>query len=244
MKRFLTKAFLLVIGSAAALVAADSLIFAYGTFDGSTIVASLPNDEDITWWKNRVGAEPKPSSARFSPPEAPPARAGTWFHKNGGMGAAGFYAIPAIPYRGMIAYEIEVAHASKYPMIQGRALASEDKCAYRMGVALPYVMVERSFVCAQGASPPHPAEGGWQTRIVPAGFAANVGLLVAIVAMPILAISILLRDGRSIIRIARSRCARCGYILLKEQDRCPECGANRMRIWSILIANRNTARTG
>jgi hypothetical protein len=217
LKRTVIKLFLIIIGSVAALVAADLLLFTFGTWDGWRLIPAWADEDDFSRWVSHYGSDPAPfQNVGYLPPPAIPGRDGHWLHRAGAASpvARGFGGPLAT---GLLAYSIE----AKSPVIQGRAISSAgSKCLVEVGVALPYVMLERFYSGPSAVSPPHPSE--WSVRIVAGAMAANAVILIALIGGPIF-----FRDVRAIIRLVRGRCSRCGYILLTEQDRCPECGASR-----------------
>lgn len=218
LKRTVIKLFLIIIGSLAALVAADLLLFTFVTWDGWRLIASWADEDDLNRWVSHYGSEPAPlQNVGFLPPPSIPGRPGNWFHRAGGAGSPGASGSGGTGAGGLLAYSIE----AESPLIYGRAMSSADaKCLFEVGVALPYVMLERFYSGPSAVTPPDPSE--WSVRIVAGAMAANALILIALIGGPIF-----FRDVRAIIRLVRGRCSRCGYILITEQDRCPECGASR-----------------
>lgn len=210
----------LATGSAAVLLAADQLLFQIYTFDGCQLTPSHAKEDDYRWWKAHVGALPK-SPDDIGQPNAISGRAATWWHPRGGHGADGASGTEYETDFGVAAFDIGCRSA----LVTGRALASIDRWAYRLGPTLPLIFMERTYVGVAGADPGHPAvdrgPNGWTTRFRTGYFALNALLLAFILDY----VSVCFGRFRTMIRTRRGGCAHCGYTLLPSQSRCPECGA-------------------
>ena len=223
LSRQVNKLLLMVAAATAALFAADQLLFSLFTFDGLAVVPSYASDDDLGWWARRIGQVPAELDEVYKP-DAISGRSGTWWHRDGGRGAAGAGGTPFETESGIAAFDL---HADS-PLVVGRALATNEIWAYRTGTALPLVFLERWYVGATDVNPGHPLEPAqtrWNRRLRYGALAINVFC----VAMLIDLLFIWLRRAQRGARVLRKRCPHCAYILLPEQSRCPECGRTRTK---------------
>jgi hypothetical protein len=221
--RIVIKTTSFVVSIVLVLLLADLVLFAVTTHDGPSMVPVQAEEGDIVWWNRHVGTTPRVDLIQVPPPEAFSGSPGNWLRKDGGHGGDGVAVTPLALHKGLAAYRVEGAGALS-GFVRGRVLASEDHCAYRVGVALPFVMLERSHLALQGQPPP-PLSEDWQRNLLPAGLLGNATILFLLIGMPFL-----YSDFVSLTRIWRRRCAGCGHMLLESQSRCPECGAVRRRL--------------
>jgi hypothetical protein len=210
----------LALASAAALLAADQLLFRIATFDGCALTPSYANDRDLEWWQQHVGALPQYFDD-IDQPNAISGRPGTWWHPRGGHGAAGASGTPLEAESGVAAFDM----TSDSRLVTGRALATNERWSYSVGSTLPLQFMERVYIGPAGTDPGHPVTdrgpNGWSTRFRIGPFA--VDLLLLMVAVDYLCVWF--HRIRGVSRVRRSACAQCGYSLLPDQHRCPECGA-------------------
>lgn len=218
------------------LLAVEARLFDRATWDGYLATLRPVEDDDIAWWKDNLGVLPPPIGSLAAIPPVLPARDGNRDHPDGGRGTDGESAIQlnrikVFEREGVVSQAIE---AQGSHIFWGRALGGSDgRYAFRLGVTIPFVLVERVFECDQvgGATATHltyPSGPGWEKR--PRWMPLLLGsvLLGAALALPLaVAYVAMLRLIRKLVRRWRGGCAHCGYDLSGQQgqiQRCPECG--------------------
>lgn len=213
------------------------MVFFNITSQGFRLTHTIPDDKDLTWWRDNVGVPPPPFAPLSAAPPLLPGRPGSflYLHSDGGRGSDGgsltaLSSMRAFARQGIVAHKIE---ASGSTLLWGQALGGADgRYAFRMGVALPVVLVERVFIYSRsdGSSPSQvtgPMGPGWQSRPrwgAIAIVAAVLGVLAAVLLQGAWSASCTLRRAKS---RRKGQCPHCVYELNGLMDstcQCPECG--------------------
>ncbi|MCH8344367.1 MAG: zinc ribbon domain-containing protein [Planctomycetes bacterium] len=218
--RIVVAVMLSIIGSTAIVLGVDHLLFTRGTWSSwQLVVVPVVGHDETAWWKSRVG--PLPPAGTTTNIVAPATVRG-----RDGLNADGAPAPHgARLLYGLIAYRMK----TQFPMIRGGVLISPTTHAWRVGVELPGgIAVERIYLGLPGQAPPHPTFGGWDLRILPVGLLINSLYAAAPLCVVVTVLAWFSRWAfrriRGSIRRAHSRCPACAYVLLPEQNTCPECG--------------------
>lgn len=220
---------IVLLSSVAGVLTVDHLLFTYASLNIWRFVHRIPTPQDLQWWMDHVGPLPAPTAAHLipPPPSMPGAHAPEWMwrvglQRNAGAGSDG---APAEPYHDLPMEFLVCAADVGTPLLIGTVMSSPNDYAYRAGVAFPCVAVERSWISPHSVAMPHPTSGGWTWEIKPIGLMVNAIPFAIVIAGTLSFSSMLIRRIRATLRRAHNQCSQCGYRLLKEQSRCPECGS-------------------